>query len=125
MVAASRVATFEESASNLSRLDSALCIFLIVLPPPQSGGRGTARRAQRRARGGGGKPPGRAMRRTLITNRARAMRKAIADGVLLYAQALIDAEGSRLGLAPSTIGSSPGPGPGSADGPPPAAARGR
>jgi very-short-patch-repair endonuclease len=49
----------------------------------------------------------------------------VADGVLLYAQALIDAERSRVRLAPSTIGSSPGPRPGSADGPPPAAARGR
>ena len=46
------------------------------------------------------------------------------DGVLLYAQARIDAERSRLGLAP-TIGSSPGLPPGSADGPPPAASRGR
>jgi len=40
------------------------------------------------------------------------------DGVLLHAQALIDAERRRRRLAPSTIGSS-------ADGPPPAAARGR
>ena len=45
----------------------------------------------------------------------------VTDGVLLYAQALIDAERSRLRLAPSTIGSSLR----SADGPPPAASRGR
>jgi very-short-patch-repair endonuclease len=43
------------------------------------------------------------------------------DGVLLYAQALIGAERSRLGLAPSTLGSPLR----SADGPPPAASRGR
>jgi len=49
----------------------------------------------------------------------------VTDGVLLYAQALIAAEKERLRLAPSTLGSSPGPRPGSADGPPPAASRGR
>jgi very-short-patch-repair endonuclease len=45
----------------------------------------------------------------------------VTDGVLLYAQALIDAERRRPGLAPSTIGSSLR----SANGPPPAASRGR
>ena len=45
----------------------------------------------------------------------------VTDGVLLHAQALIDAERSRLGLAPSTLGSTLR----SADGPPPAASRGR
>jgi very-short-patch-repair endonuclease len=49
----------------------------------------------------------------------------VTDGVLLRAHALIEAERSRLGLAPSTIGSTPGFLPGSADGPPPAASRGR
>ncbi len=49
----------------------------------------------------------------------------VTDGVLLRAQALIDAERSRLRLAPSTIGSTPGFSPGSADGSPPAASRGR
>ena len=45
----------------------------------------------------------------------------VTDGVLLYAQELIDAERSRLRPAPSTIGSSLH----SADGPPPAASRRR
>jgi very-short-patch-repair endonuclease len=45
----------------------------------------------------------------------------VTDGLLLCAQALIDAERSRMGLAPSTLGSPLR----SADGPPPAAARGR
>jgi very-short-patch-repair endonuclease len=45
----------------------------------------------------------------------------VSDGVLLYAQALIDAEKQQAGLAPSTLGSSLR----SADGPPPAASRGR
>ena len=45
----------------------------------------------------------------------------VTDGVLLRAQALIEAEKARLRLAPSTIGSSLR----SADGPPPAASRGR
>ena len=45
----------------------------------------------------------------------------VTDGLLLCAQALIDAERSRLRLAPSTIGSSLR----SADGPPPAASRRR
>jgi len=47
------------------------------------------------------------------------------DAVLVQAEALIADERRRMGLAPSTIGSSPGPRPGSADGPPPAASRGR
>jgi very-short-patch-repair endonuclease len=45
----------------------------------------------------------------------------VMDGVLLYAQALIDAERRRPEFAPSTLGSSLR----SADGPPPAAARRR
>ena len=49
----------------------------------------------------------------------------VTDGVLLRAQALIEAEASGPRPAPSTLGSSPGCSPGSADGPPPAAARGR
>jgi len=43
--------------------------------------------------------------------------EAVSDAILVQAEALIDAERRRLGLAPSTIGSS-------ADGPPPAAPRG-
>jgi very-short-patch-repair endonuclease len=42
----------------------------------------------------------------------------VADGILLQAQAVIAADGSRRRRAPSTIRSS-------ADGPPPAASRGR
>ena len=42
----------------------------------------------------------------------------VTDGVLVFAQALIDAERSRLGLAPSTARSA-------ASGPPPAVSRGR
>ena len=45
----------------------------------------------------------------------------ITDGVLLHAQAPIDAERSRREFAPSTLGSPLR----SADGPPPAASRGR
>ncbi|HEY3951304.1 endonuclease domain-containing protein [Phenylobacterium sp.] len=49
----------------------------------------------------------------------------VTDSILLRAEALIAAERRRAGLAPSTIRSSPGLAPGSADGPPPAASRGR
>ena len=45
----------------------------------------------------------------------------VTDGVLLHAQALIDTERSRREFAPSTLGSPLR----SADGPPPAASRGR